>query len=412
MTMSRSKAKNEIIYDDVANLYEHPSRDQKHPADPENQLTMGDLHGNALKLVYFLYRQNVIDFDHYEEIINIYKKNIEELTKEDLDKFSRILKNARINPSGAIRLLGDELCDRGHLDYFTLKILEKMVSEGILVEIMISNHSVEFIEAYEKNKKFHPRFLVPQHAQSMIAMQRLIDKSLISREEVLHLANHYYKPCIKALSYTTNADKTKMTIYSHAGIGLTTIKALATKLNVTYVEKTGKNPVEELSKTIDNINSAFEEHVKNNTVHTLYTKIGMIKGYSNYGIDENENPLEFLIWNRNYDDLNRPEKCGGCEIDFVHAHDLEEEQTQRNVYILENDFGRDDNQPVGRYHILYSQEISSLKMRDQKKYGQEKDNSSLLFFKPKTNKDLVSLKILPTLNAGDNVEVKIDFVFN
>ena len=45
-----------------ADLYKEPGSDHNHPCDPSNQLTIGDLHGNALKLIYFLLRQKFLYF--------------------------------------------------------------------------------------------------------------------------------------------------------------------------------------------------------------------------------------------------------------------------------------------------------------------------------------------------------------
>jgi hypothetical protein len=60
-----------------------------HPFDEDCQLTIGDLHGNGLKLMYFLVRQNVIDLDEsdYLRFAEIYLKDVDGITKEDLKTF-------------------------------------------------------------------------------------------------------------------------------------------------------------------------------------------------------------------------------------------------------------------------------------------------------------------------------------
>ena len=191
-----------------------------------------------------------IEPENYAEIVVIYKKN--ELRKIDLERFNSILTNIIVQAVGTVRLIGDEVADRGMNDYFTLKLLNMLQSKGVPVEVLISNHGVEFVEACEKKSDFIPPRLWPEHAGSMFALQKLIDKSLITRREVLQMAHDGYQSFLRALSYTLSEDKTKITIYSHAGIGLNTIKALTEKLELTYRDATA----EELAQTINNINVA------------------------------------------------------------------------------------------------------------------------------------------------------------
>ena len=144
------------IIQEEANLDVLPKGNENYPADIKNQLTIGDLHGNALKLIYFLVRQNVlvIEPENYAEIVVIYKKN--ELRKIDLERFNSILTNIIVQAVGTVRLIGDEVADRGTNDYFTLKLLNMLQSKGVPVEVLISNHGVEFVEACEKKSDFIP----------------------------------------------------------------------------------------------------------------------------------------------------------------------------------------------------------------------------------------------------------------
>jgi hypothetical protein len=342
------------IIKESADLDTLPKGNEQYPADIKNQLTIGDLHGNALKLIYFLVRQNVLVIKpgDYAEIVDIYKKN--ELEKKDLKRFNSILTKIKIQPVGTVRLIGDEVADRGMNDYFTLKVLNMLQSKGVPIEIIISNHGVEFVEACETKSNFIPPRLGQEHAGSIFALQKLIDKGLVTRREALQMAHDGYKSFLRALSYTLSEDKTKITIYSHAGIGLNTIKALAEKLGLTYSDETA----EELAQTINNINIAFQKHVENKTVNTLYKNEIMQAGYEGVPINQNENPFEFLMWNRCYDNIERPEKhIKGYSIDFVHGHDTRE-VTNKNIYNLDNMLGKSPRHHQGEYHILYSQETS------------------------------------------------------
>jgi len=110
----------------------HPEPDLKHPADPRNQLTIGDLHGNALTFIHFLIKQNVLVLKNskdYDDLVRIYSDGFTDIMtkapdskgvpetpeliakyKRDVDLFKKILSEATVIPdSGTVRLIGDEV---------------------------------------------------------------------------------------------------------------------------------------------------------------------------------------------------------------------------------------------------------------------------------------------------------------
>src|SRR5579883_2145455 len=124
--MALSRPLTNTIISTPADLEVYPKETKDTDCIPHanNEFTIGDLHGNALKLLHFLVRQNVINLDEaeYAEFVKLYKKDSKEITKEDLDViFEKILAKMTANPVGTVRLIGDELSDRGANDYFTLK---------------------------------------------------------------------------------------------------------------------------------------------------------------------------------------------------------------------------------------------------------------------------------------------------
>ncbi len=57
-------------------IYNFPVVDQVHRSDTSTQLTIGDLHGNAIKLLYFLLKQGVVNNiteKDYIELVSIYR---------------------------------------------------------------------------------------------------------------------------------------------------------------------------------------------------------------------------------------------------------------------------------------------------------------------------------------------------
>ncbi len=131
------------------------------------------------------------------------------------------------------------------------------------------------------------------------------------------------------------------------------INNLAKKLGLKYKDETDS----ELAQTIDNINMRFQEHVQNNTVRELYTDDAIIDvatlGDNDPEPDFSEAPLEYIIWNRRHENLDRPVNHSGYKIKFVHGHDSGDE-TKDNIYNLDNDLGKGKNSNEGIYTVLYS----------------------------------------------------------
>lgn len=317
----------ELISIDNVDIYQLPAVENQQKG---SQFTMGDLHGNAIKLLFMLVKQGVathISEKDYRKLVKIYCTPTEELSTMVLAKFNAILAKIHFCCDYGIRLLGDELADRGSNDYFTLKILEKLNVHHVPVEIMVSNHSIEFIEAYETQDSFNRIMLSEEHAASMQNLQILIAAGVITRQEILAIANKAYKAMLRVISYTLSDNKQEITIFSHAPIGLNTIKSLAQQQGVAYKDKTAV----ELAQTIDTLNWKFQQYVQDNMVHTLYQYNYNRDGYAGHsGCDV---PFEFIMWNRQYDVLERPVSHLGYQLNFVHGHDSHE-KTRDNIYLI------------------------------------------------------------------------------
>ncbi|WP_367608165.1 Dot/Icm T4SS effector Wip [Legionella sp. W05-934-2] len=333
-------------------IYQLPKVDDTYSKD-NSEVTIGDLHGNAMKLMFMLVKHGAvkgISNGDYQKLVEIYSKSYDKLTQQDLKEFNQLLDKLTFNPAIGIRLIGDELADRGSNDYFTLKILQKLRQNNVPVEITISNHSVEFVEACEKfkeNKHLKPPMLQYGHASSLYDLQALIEKKLVSSEEILAIADTVYTPTLKAISYSLSEDNSEITIYSHAGIGLNNIKRLAVKLGVDYQD----DSAQAIAKTIDQINDVVKKHVAKKSLHTLYTHEGMWAGYEGY-VPETD-PLAFIIWNRDYSKLSRPKEHHGYRINYVHGHDSGD-LTKDNIYNLDGNLGKTLTFNQGEYTALYS----------------------------------------------------------
>lgn len=345
----------QYISNEQVNLDVYPALDLEHTASDGTQITLGDLHGNAVKLLYSLTRHGFVDITSkdYTEYVRIYRKH--RLQAQDLKDIDGILSRIQIKPEAKkslLRLEGDVLADRGMNDYFTLKILKKLRDNQMPYEALFSNHDAEFIKSVEKKLAFNTSKLGDKQANSAYKLHELINRNLITRNEVVELYETSFKPALKALSYSFNESQDKITIYSHGIIGLNNIEHIARALEVPYF---GSEPME-LARTIDAINHKFSEHVAENSLTDLLNldKIDIDAINGKLPIDEKQFPLAHLIWNRSVEGLIRPE-----HIIFVHGHEMSDKSIN-NIINLDNDLGKDLYQHKGLYNALFSREIISL----------------------------------------------------
>ena len=123
---------NILIKDKKTDIYAYP----KVFNDNQGSLTIGDLHGNTIKLLYFLLRHKIIDFraecdkqKTYQAFVDLYEQSRDRtLTKPQLETilqtFHQLVDTIEVIDNDIlIRLIGDEVADRGNNDYFTLKLL-------------------------------------------------------------------------------------------------------------------------------------------------------------------------------------------------------------------------------------------------------------------------------------------------
>ncbi len=342
------------LIDEFVNIAKQPLLDTDHIANKHAQISIGDMHANALKFLYMLVRHGVItnmSAEKYEVFLGIYMRNIDGLTATDLDEFNQLLNSLTFNTDATVRLIGDELCDRGANDYFILKLFEKLHQHKVNIETMLSNHGMEFLLAHETKNKFFPTVMEPHHINSMTNLQILLSRKLITHDDVTTIINESYKPHCKLLSYTLGKDKKSITLYTHAPVDITIVKNLADKLKVPFSDKT---PVS-LGKTIHQINKAFSKHLTNKTLHTLVSESVLFDGYSVEAIDPVKYPIEFIIWNRDLSILNRSATHNGYGVTYVHGHDNRIDENI-NVIVLDNYLGKSLLDLEGNYTAVYSHE--------------------------------------------------------
>ncbi len=339
------------------NIYEHPTETVPHLGSA----TIGDLHGNALKFVYFLLYNNVVRFKNdstkkqdYAQFVEIYEGLASAQAIEDPDtkkaKLHEIINSFKdfmgklevTDQASFVRLIGDELADRGSNDYLTLKILEFLHANAVKCAITISNHSNDFITAYEKisEGKFGEAIgISTRQKPSFIGLQSLIEEGIVPLTDITKIVETIYKPTLKVIDYTLSDEG--ISLFTHAPVRFDIIKDLALKMRVVYNDSTA----EALAKTIDQINKVFARVVQDNKVHELLDTPDL-DGAALTPEQRQEYPLVHIIWNRmpaNSDELDsvevRPDKVNDFAIKYVHGHDGAQ-STLDHVYNVDTDLGK------------------------------------------------------------------------
>lgn len=383
----------------------------KYPNELEHNLgsiTVGDLHGNPIKLIHFLFRQQIIQFkdtvennektyeqlvtlyEHYGEILEAYLENrtllqltqvkidnakerianqdrqlsleansdtqqyqaIIQLRQQTLEKlqtaeeecvklkqkltepkdklshciaqFNLFMNQVEVRDNQTmIRLLGDEITDRGNCDYFTFRILNLLKQTHCPLTILVSNHGSEFIYAFEQfmaGNPFLPQgYIADFQIPSFWGLKLLLENDIISHEELTLLVNELYKPALKIIDYTIS--EKGITLFSHAPIRFDAIQLMAQSLGVHYDDATA----EALAATIEQINYRFQSYLENNSVHILFHTDAI---HDRTNMSEQERaawPLVYLFWNR-WDETKeiqtaRPATHNNYCITYVHGHD-------------------------------------------------------------------------------------------
>jgi len=306
-------------------------------AKQATQIVLGDLHANAIKLVYSLILHGVVEIaeDDYARLVEIYQCAVDELSDGDLSDFNMIINKMSVKTTthNSLLFLGDELADRGQNDWFILKILHRLHHAGIKFDILLSNHGFEFISAHERET---PVFTIKQMnaelTASLMNLQKLIDYKLITRSSIDAMLAESYYPHLKLLAYSI--DQQEINIFSHAPIDLDVIKNIAFQFQLDDVEYHDETMFA-LANTIDDINQEFKQRVQDKCVNELVrgqTRAQREAGFLN-------DPINFLIWNRNQRHLKRDLIHQGYRVLYVHGHDSTATK-EMNVLNLDNFLGK------------------------------------------------------------------------
>lgn len=370
-----------LIEEYHTNIYKLPKAREN--LGQQAQVTIGDLHGNSMKLLFMLIREGIatnILPANYQKLVDIYLTKVDELTHEHIALFNLIVENIEFEKKSVL-LIGDESGDRGSNDYFTLKILFEMQKQAVPFKILLSNHGFEFFQACLNilgiNKfgivlirpddwkpgdpifQFKSSVLKDNIVVSLTNLNNLVKRQIIKAEDVLSMAEQAYLPNLNVISYSLAEDYKEITIYSHAPVDLDIIGKLASQFQVKYQDSTSM----ELAKTIDAINTQFiAKSLTKNFLIYYFPWLAMIEGYTTARTmaDLSANPLVFTMWNRRYDLLKRPDQQNNYKLSYVHGHD-DKDPLNHSGYVfnldVDNDLGKSAASNRGLYMVLITKGI-------------------------------------------------------
>ncbi len=211
-------------------IHSFPSVHEMLCGKPGDEIVMGDLHANTIKLVYFLIRHGVMlgmTAEKYTAIVNICSKKAIDLTKEDLIAFNWILYQLNYNKTVTVSLIGDDLADRtDSCDVLTMFVIKALRQNQVPTKIHLSNHTSQMIEACELKTGFHSALLVDRDRVSMLGVHKIIENELMTQEEVIDLYNQFYKKSLRVNSCLLDMSSDGVPIVymlNHAGIDLNTV---------------------------------------------------------------------------------------------------------------------------------------------------------------------------------------------
>lgn len=305
------------------------------------EVTIGDLHGNAMKLIYFLVSYGILEIapSEYLDLYRVYDRYTELLTHNDIERFNEIINRAVINTHAKIRFIGDELCDRGMNDYFTLKVIEKMAKSNLDFEFVLSNHAFFFIKTYESSDQSFSEnpYGGKKHesvVRSMLNMGKIITRGLISKEEIIYIVENFYLPHIKLIGTTINPKKRSVVLYTHAPVDLKIIHHFATDIGLPFRDYS----IQAINSSLYELNGVVASWLKKKQFSLNYYHL-----LERYNSRNTNSPLKLILWNRNYMDLERKHHLNSYKVFYVHGHDSES-----HIVDLDTTFGKGDK-AVGQF---------------------------------------------------------------
>lgn len=324
--------KDEYVVDFEANIEIFPPQHPDEKVEKGTYICVGDLHGNALKLIYILVRHQIINMDEatYNSLVAMYKFPLpttpEELApfKDNLMRFINTIadcfESSDPNLVGKVKLMGDLFADRGLNDAYTfiliycLTRIKDVNNESFVRVIIASNHdNIALLKLLHDIDSYTSSPHRAEIIQSLLNMTAMMDKGLGHKKFIVDkVIKEHYLPHLKVIAYSEyydDAGKLHIDIFTHAPTFFLFYLQEALRYYELDLKLDGTKAT--LFKIIDAINEEFK----------------LISG----GVILPDDPLNHFIWDRGLSErLITPENAryflpavyDGAIMHYHHGHDM------------------------------------------------------------------------------------------
>ena len=350
---------------DVPDIYAYPAEIASPNSFPENSsvpenrsVTVGDMHASISKCLYFLVSEGILQIseDDYHELQDIASElqfripenegrgslNVTLARQQELfQSFSDILDRATVSKRRFVRFLGDDMADRNGHDYLMLLVYRRLHRGGAPFEVMLSNHSFEFIRLCEHLKAggtldkfkslFKPsgrykfknsdEYQIMNHGNSLYALIASLKSGAVTQEEILALYDEVYAPHLSLISAESSDESIQ--VYTHAPIDPATVGAAADVLGIdkgAYDLET----ITGMQACVTEVNRKFREERVNKHCVVSQCNPGVLEDGYEVIAPSIQHPVERMMWLRAFNflevDVLKKWIQKNPKSRFVHGH--------------------------------------------------------------------------------------------
>lgn len=371
-------------------LYEFTGQVLELPTD--SCVTLGDMHGNALKLFYLLcfhdcfesemYHQNHLE-NLYYEFHELYEKDADDFDTQFVADAVALVDKLVFRSDCSVRFIGDLLADRGKNDFLTLLLIKRMHVCALPYTIILSNHDAEFFYALETNTDDAPRVTRMsdrKQFRSANNLAKLLKKGLIDIDELKTWMQTCIYPYVKVIDIEEYNNVT--VVYTHAPVSRSQIVQLHD-----YLVKQGDvalAAIEKLfSEMVEDINAAVANNLRNGKFARMLEDIkssNMLRNFIWMRFPSVEKSLQKHLTTDIYDNPD--------DLVYVCGHDRKPDDLKTNQcwYSLDQGFGKSQDSGAGAHFFWESQ---GMLFTQRKTHALMQDYKAMLF--EYKDEDLASL---------------------
>lgn len=336
----------DIVVSDLDDLSTHPTVvTQQH-----STVIIGDVHGNALKILHFLLKVGAVSWPNqdeaaldkeqlYQQFYNHYHASF---SADSITAIRELIQKLQVNPkSPYLRFLGDELGDRGKNDLISLWLFKHLDQGGVEFENVFSNHVLKFYQEYQRYKSQRQGFkpAVIDCYRSLESLYQGLEQNWFDERELEDLLKIHQKHLAIVGCALHHGG---LALYSHAPVSHDIAKHMAEKLNTFYIDDTPSHKAWSLFK----IKQVFNQLLAADDFDRLFDKDIIYELSLEHAHSEALYPFENAIWNRKYESLKRETKHPEYTyLEFsAHGHDVKDPlYGEAHIACLDNIFGKAPN---------------------------------------------------------------------